>query len=232
MKIIKFLRKPYISMLLAVLVLYTSCNQYDPVLEAKHAFDNAVFNTFKNSKHFDNVINNLKELKTQSRQGTVLEKNKEILSAVNTELGTSLILPDKFLMLSLEMDADQIYDTALNEGWINQEDINLTKNFANDIQVNGFDIAIKNYENKILSLNLSDEEFAKKNAFVNIMKSIDYENSDFFQSLDARSWWRCALALIAFVATFIGLVSCVAIFPCLLAFTLFVNASLAVADHC
>lgn len=229
---IKLLRKPYLSMILAVLVLYASCNQYDPVAETRHTFDSAVFNTFKNSKHFDNVVKNLEGVAIQSRQGSVLEKNKEILTAVNAELGTNLVFPDEILELSLEMNADQIYNTALDEGWMTQEDINLTKDFANDIQTNGFDVAIVNFQSKVLSLNLSDEELARKNAFVNIMKSIDYENPEFFQSHDERSWWRCVLALIAFVAALVGLPFCAAILPCLLAYTLFINASLAVADHC
>lgn len=113
----KNLRKPYLAMIIATLVFYTSCNQYEsPINENKQAFDYEAYSQFKSSNHFENILNKLVGIKKQKSELTTLETNKAILNLVNTELGTTLNLPDELLSLSVETDEEQIYSTALSEG--------------------------------------------------------------------------------------------------------------------
>lgn len=116
---------------------------------------------------------------------------------------------------------------------MNQEDINLIKDFENDVKTNGIDSAINNFENNILTLNLSEEEFDKKVVFVNTVKSLNYEHPDLFINTNAsKSWWRCGLASIALAASIAGLGSCITVVACGLAVLLNVNAAYAFADQC
>jgi hypothetical protein len=236
MKIIKFLRKPYLSIVIATLVLYASCNQYDSNVKPEQTFDYRAYNQFKNSNHFGNILYKLSGIKNQSRQESTLEMNKQILATVNVEVSTNLSFPDELLSLSLADDVEQIYSTALNSNWMNAEEVNRAKNFANDIQMNGFDVAIENYENKIVSLNLSDEEFARENVFVNIIRTLNnqYPNllKEFNSSQEFRGGWRCALACIGLVAATASLAGCATGAACALAVTLVAAAGLAVYEHC
>lgn len=237
MNIIQFLRKPYLAMFLASLMLFASCSQYDTESnEVKQSFDYEAFNTHKSSNHFDNIINKMNSSSKKSSKLSILETNKLILSEVNDELGTSVDLPDSALSMSVDMDANDIYNIALSNGWLNVKDIELAKKFSEDIETKGFDSAIENYQNKVLALNLSNDKFAKSNLFINTIKTLNYENPGLFSintNTQAKSnWYRCALASVALTATTAGLVSCVTIAACALAVLLQVNAVYAFNDHC
>ena len=84
--------------------------------------------------------------------------------------------------------------------------------FLDNIESKGFEYAVEIYQSKIVNLELSPEAFAKKNSFLNIVKSLDYENPDLFErnsELFAKSnSWRCALAILALAATTAGLIGC------------------------
>lgn len=229
-KIRKFLKPT--SMIMACLILFVSCEQYDQDLNLKQqAFDYNVFQEFKNSNHLKSVLKTLES--TLKNTNSTEEMNREILSTVNDEMGTSLTIPDKALTISAEMDADDIYDISLSEGWLSEQDIVLIEEFSEDIQVNGLDIALENYENQILPLNLPDNQFDKHNAFVNIIKSLDHENPELldFRS-QHRSWWRCGLAVVALAAAIASVGSCVTVVACGVAGALIINAGYAVADQC
>ncbi len=233
MNIIKFLRKPYLAMFLASLMLFASCSQYDTELnEVKQSFDYETFNTHKSSNHLDNIMNSLSK---KSSKASVLETNKLILSEVNDELGTDVDLPDSALSMSVDMDANDIYDIALTNGWLEVKDIELAKEFSEDVETKGFDSAVENYQNKVLILNLSNDKFAKSNLFINTVKTLNYENPGLFSTntnTQAKGWYRCALASVALAATTAGLLSCVTVVACGLAVLLQVNAVYAFNDHC
>jgi hypothetical protein len=166
---------------------------------------------------------------------SVLETNKLILSEVNDELGTEVYLPDSVLALSVEMNANDIYNLALTNNWLKVKDVKLAKEFSKDIETKGLDSAIQNYQNKVLTLNLSNDEFAKSNIFINTVKALNYENPGLFSintNTQAKGWYRCALASVALAATTVGLTSCLTIVACGLAVLLQVNAAYAFADHC
>jgi hypothetical protein len=220
---------------MAIVVLFVSCEQYHQTVDqVENRFDYSTFEKFKNSSSLENIINIINQ-KNLVKTSSTLEINRDILKVVNTEMGTDIVLPDEFLTLSTTLEADSIYSIGLKNDWINDDDLIKTRVFADEIQTYGFTKAIKNYENKVLTLNLTQEEFSKEVFFLNFIKSLEHERPDLFKAellYKGQNPWRCALSLIAFVATFSGLASCVFVLPCLLAYTLFVAASLAVGDHC
>jgi hypothetical protein len=239
MNILTFLRKPYLAILLSVLILFSSCGQYGNEIENKQSFDNTQsfnyesFNKFKSQEYKIN-INSLK-----SKKSTSLEKNRNILNQVNTELGTDLIFPDKALEL-VDYDKDEIFQISLKEGWMSQQDVDLTNDFISDIRSNGIDKAISNYEKTILNLSLSNEEFARQNIFLNLIKSINFTNPNLFKmglqdkSLQAKytTWYKCGAASIALAAATASMASCVTIAACGLAIILVYEGSVAVEDNC
>ena len=235
MDILKTLRKPYLSIFLSGLILFVSCERYNETnKQVQNIIDYSIFEHFKNSESFDNIINIL-NTKRLIKKSSKAEVNFEILKIVNSTMGTDIDLPKEFLNLSTVMKASDIFNIGLENNWINNDDIVISKEFAIDIQNNGFSKAITNYENKILGLNMSEVGFSKKVFFLNLMKTINHEIPSIFKSelfYKSQGPWRCLLALIAMVVTFVGLTSCVAIWPCLLSYTMFINASLAVADNC
>ena len=236
MTILKNLRKPYFAMFLSFLMLFISCKQYDSELnEIEQSFDYKAFNTYKNTNHLDAIINKINTSNKDRSNLSVLETNKLILSTVNDELDTGLYLPESLLSMSVDMEANDIYEIALTNNWLDIKAVELTKNFANDAETIGFDLAVENYQNKVLALNLSSKEFAKKNIFINAVKALDYENPKLFtvnNNTQARGWCRCALATIALAATTAALVSCITIVACSLAVLLQVNAVYGFADQC
>jgi hypothetical protein len=233
----KNFRNPYLSMVMAVVVLFVSCEQ-DVVTEVEtiNKFDYSAFNQFKKSNVFDVVITKIEKGELQKTSNSAFERNKNVLDLVNLELGTSLVLPEKLLTLSVEMTAGDIYATSLNNGWLSESDVELAKGLSGDIQLKGVEIAVKHYENKILSMNLSNEEFLKHNLIVNTVKSLNYEYPNLFKEVSfnnkTKSWWRCGLAALALTVAIGNMSTCATIVACGVATLLLVNAGYAVADQC
>jgi hypothetical protein len=217
---------------MASLILFVSCQQYDTNIE-KQSFDNKAFETFKNNPYLENVLNSVK--KHKSKSNTVLGRNTQILNAINSELGTNLTIPNEVLSLSTDIDAEEIYSISLENGLLNHRDVELSKELVGLIEANGVEMAINKYENKISSLNLSNEDFAKHNLIVNTIKSLNYENPAMFTNteyLAKFSWWRCSLAALALTAAIANMSTCATIVACGVATLLLVNAGYAVGDHC
>ena len=233
MNILNYIRKPYLAMFLASLMLFVSCTQYDSIVTKEQNFNYKAFDEFK-SKGFQIDLSSIKNSSV-----SLVEKQKAILNQVNAELGTDLTFPDKAIEL-INYDAEEIYEVSLKEGWMTQQDVDLTNEFLLNIRTDGIDIAISKYEKTILKLSLSDEKFAEKNIFLNIMKSINYENPNFFKadllnkSIQAKSevWYKCAAAVVALTAATLSLASCVTIAACGLAIILVYAGSNSVASMC
>jgi PBP1b-binding outer membrane lipoprotein LpoB len=238
MNIIKIARKPYLSMFLAIIFLFTSCEQYSsPVDNVENNFDYTTFNKFKDSNVFKTIIEKVNKNEFKSKSNSTIQTNRNILNVVNSELGSNLELPDSALQLS-DKNADEMLNIAVENNWMSKIDVELTNEFNSKMQSEGFEVAIKNYETKVLSLTLTAEEFAVKNTFINTMKSMNYENPSIFKtglaskSLQARSWWRCAIAVTCLTAAVASIAGCATGVGCTLAVVCVVGASLAVRDHC
>lgn len=225
-------------MVMATLFLFVSCNQYDTVeVESINKFDYTAFNKYKNSSIFENILNEINKNVLKNKTLSVLEKNKKILSIVNSEVGTNLNLPDLALELS-DKSPGEMLNIALENNWMTNQDVNLTQEFNSDIKSIGFDKAIINYEEKVLKLNLTQEEFNSKNNFINTVKSMNYYQPDVFKSnllnksSQIKSWWRCAIAITCLAAAVATIAGCATGAGCILATVCLVGASLAVGDNC
>lgn len=226
----KFIRP--ISGMMASIILFMSCEQYDQDLNLQEqVFEYNTFSKYQSSTDIQIILQSIKDkLKSNSE---AYHTNKQILESVNREQGTNIDLPEEFLHISLEMEAWEIYDQSLKKDWLTQREVSLYEEFSANIEDKGLASAIKDYENKVLSLNLPNEEFAKHNAFLNIIKAVDYEYpSVFVIDSQGRSPWRCALALVAMTAAIASVTSCVTVAACVVASALIINAGYAVADHC
>lgn len=236
MNILKTFRKPYLSILLSSLILFVSCGQENLQIEnTKNSFDYSTFNEFKNSSSFENIKQTIENNNFKKKSfNSTLEANKMVLNIVNSEIGTNIELPDSALQLT-DYTPEQMLNTSLENNWMNEEDIALTKSLINDVETLGFEKAIKNYENNTLNMRLSSEEFAKKNLFINMIKSMNHENPDLFKldnSVQARGWLRCAASSIALAAAIAASSSCVTIVACGVAIACLYAASTSVADNC
>lgn len=236
MNILKTFRNPYLSILLSSFILFVSCGQDS--LQIENNFDYSAFNKFKNNSSFENIkqiiqSNNFKK----KLYNSTLETNKIILNVVNSEFKTKIELPDLTLQLT-DYTSEQILDISLKNKWVNERDITLIKLLLNDIEAFGFEKAIKNYENNTFNMRLSNKEFSKKNLFLNMIKSINHENPNLFKlkSLDntvqAKSWLKCAASSIALAAAIVASSSCVTIVACGVAIACLYAASTSVADNC
>lgn len=233
MNVLTFLRKPYLSIFMASLILFVSCEQYDvPSEQGINKFDYTAYNEFRGSSAFDNILKTMEEKGLNRSSDSNLELNRKILEIVNTEIGTNLDLPEATLQLT-DYESDQRINEAIKSGLISKTDANLINAFLDDLQSEGFEQSIENYEQKVLTLSLDSEQFAAKNNFVNIMKSLNYQNPSLFStSTSAKSWWRCALSATALVGAIASTSSCVTVVACGFALVAVAAASLSVADNC
>lgn len=227
MNFLKALRKPKLTLFLALSFLIFSCTKYDNLENDNYNFDYKTFENFKSTHHtidFSGVTNN------QKTEIDIIRTNRALLNIINNELGTELNYPD-LILKSLTYSAQELIEISLTESWINQKQVHLLETFSLDLQNKNFDFAIQQMEQNINSLNLNNEEFEQINLFANNLKSLNYKNPNLF-SFDNRSGWRCALAIIALAAATAGLGSCATGVACALAVTLHINAMYSVADHC
>lgn len=203
------------------LILFPSCVQEkgDDFFE-KHEFNYSEFEFFKSNLSFVDNLRMPSELNPSEK--VVFSKN--LLNEINNNFGTDVKFPD-FAFELINKDREQILETSLKQGWIDLEEVELNNMFLEDLQALGFDLAIKNYENKVLNLDLTKEEFLKKNMFINLMKSLEFDNpelfppiSDEFLNLNSRiscdSGWRCAGSIVALTAATASLASCATVLAC------------------
>ena len=215
MNILTILRKPQFAIYASLFMLFFSCSQYEI---RNNAFDYAFFNEQKNNKVFDKIYEKVKAINFERRTNSNLEFKKEILEIVNSEVGTDINLSDEILELS-DYSGNEVLDIAQNKGWISETDKSLLISFNNDFESENFDTAIENYENSVLSMNLSEEEFVKKNNFANIIKLVNSEINNPNEStvnremLSSRSW-GCFFAIIGWIVAIVGLFACATVILC------------------
>ncbi len=229
MNIIKILRKPQLSVILASLVLFVSCSQYDTIEEqpaqSKHTFNYELYNDIisKNKTRFDVV---------KKSNLTDIENDKLILKAINDEFNTDLVVPDDYFRLK-NRTAEEIFDISLAKGWATNDEITIIKKFADDVESSDFKNAISNMENNILTLNPSKKEFAKYNLLVNSLKVIKHDSAakvdaggPILVTLAPGCWLQAAAVVLAGTSFALNCISpaVVLVFPCALS-----TASLLVA---
>lgn len=202
MYIFKRLRNANIVFSASVFMLFFSCTQYEM---SNRVFDDNIYNEFKNG-NIDLFVNdnNTSERSIQNSQNLIIK--------INDHYGTDIKIPDEMFQAFLDEDEAAL----IKNGWLTQTDINLSAELIENINLTGFDSAIETYKNQILSLNLTDEEFAKKNTVVNLLKITNEENPNLLKtdSFQRRGGWSCAWAVVVFLCSFASAMACVTIILC------------------
>lgn len=184
MNIFKLLRKPYLSILMASLILFVSCEQYELNLSEK-SIDYSLFEEFKNTEIDLSFL----------PKGNV--SNYDLSLAIEQEINKlfniSLDLPEEWHQ-SIGLPSEQFLQKSKEYGWIDAKEEQFILEFSNEIKANGSSAAISTYETKILNMNLSQEEFDKKTFFLNAMKSFEYLGF-FDKNLKSNPCWDAILMM-------------------------------------
>jgi hypothetical protein len=206
MNILKKIRNPIFAIYASIFMLFFSCSQYEIRNEiVESAFDSELYDAFKKGD-IELFVNNNSNTKKS------LENSKNLLTKINKHYGTDLKIPDNFFQLFLDRNIDKnvILETSLKEGWLNKNDINLTNELIENINSKGYNSAIDVFKNQTLKLNLSEEEFSKKNTFINVLEIMHDENPSFFETnYLQKGGWGCFWAVAFFIVAVISMVSCV-----------------------
>lgn len=208
MNILKNLRKPNFAVFLSALILFVSCNQYDINNETnERKFDYSAYNSFDGQflvKNFN---------KKSSLQ--------EILKSINKAYQTNIKLPN-----DIEFNAkssENITSQLINKGYLTQQSLNLTNLFMEKLQQTDFDTAISTFENEVLNLQISDEEFIKYNNTINVIKILNKSDKSLFDisnsgekvSIAAKgtSFW-CTVMVVRLGASVAALGLCATVIAC------------------
>lgn len=232
MNILNFFRKPYFSVLCAFSILSISCSQYDTD-EPERSFDYSLKNyTLSESYKLDTVFENI----DINKKSSLDELSKDLLQEINNQLSTSVVLPEVAHNI-FNLNRDEILNIALSEGWVSQKEIDLNEELFDDYKINGFDVAIENYKNRILSMNLTDIEFERQNKFINMIEGFEEFDLAIIDSMNLdvvseKGPWACAGAVFALTVATANLGSCATIIACGAAILLHVIALDGVARKC
>ena len=224
----KNFRKPYLSMVMAAIFLFVSCEQYDSVDTVKaNKFDYELFNKNKNNPIFDKILKEISDSKSQLKKtNTITQRNREILNILNSNMKYKLNLPDSALELT-EFNSKEILDKSLKNKWMTLEDVTLTNSFLKDFKSKGIDLAISNYEDRVLKMNLNETEFSKKNLFINTVMVLKHKKPDAFykdfetnkivlskSGAEDEGVLACIIATIALIGSVAGLAGCATVILC------------------
>lgn len=222
MNLFPLFRNKYFVYTLSLFFFIVSCTTKSVEISSNERnFDYSSFNLIKSNNIFQNLdLRNYVNVKT-----TTLERNQQILDQINLELNTDVSIPDLGLQLT-DYSGEEIIEIALSNQWIDQVDVQLIDDFMIDLQTNNFDYAITNFENTVLSLDISNEKFENLNTMANTLESVNFQHPSIFvdDSLEKSGGWSCALATLALASATAGLASCVTVVACAAAVALHVGA--------
>ena len=180
----------------------------------KNKFD---YTMYENRTNLYNVLNKMNLKKANKVSGRMAyDPYLNSIETLNNEFQTSLEFTnfDQYLIDNQNVDPS----TYEQNGYMSQRDYDLVNTFFTDLNTYNFDTSINRLESNILALNLSQEEFAKYNLFVNSLLVInDYYQSqgyDIFDETTNTSVSRrrispgCAWALAGNAISTVGLNTC------------------------
>lgn len=225
----KNFRKPYLSIIIAAIFLFVSCSKYDietQNINAYHKFDSNLLNSYKeNLTLFNSTLIEISNLRNGKLSNNTLDTQNEIINIINNNFNTTLEVNANFFELSL-LDSEEILNTSLKNSWITEVDIVLINSLIKNIELNGFKKAVESYKSEVHLLNLSDEDFAKKNNFINTLEIINFNNPNYFK-INSGNFskqgpiWECVKATISVVASLVGFAGCATIILCALSIAAF-----------
>jgi hypothetical protein len=219
MNILKPFRRPYFAMLLSSLILFMSCEQ--SISEnAKENFDYSVYKEFSKLNFNNNNSFN---------KSSIITSERLRLDNINSEFNTEINFSDDFLLL-IKKSPEEIEETAISNGWLNENDIYLLNEFESDLRDSNFENALQNFEENVLSLNLSENELNDKILAANALMSLNDESPGIFESNGTS--WGCIRAIAALTISSVALASCATGVACALAVTAWIVSYATYLDNC
>lgn len=199
MNIIKTLRKPYLSIFLASLMLFASCSGNE-ILNENEAEQNSEFSKFDFS-FFEKNKGNLIDMKSFNFDNksslSRIEINDKILNEINNQLGSELELSTDFKELELD-SFESVSNWAINNGTMDEIDIQILTDFNQSLSQLELSQAISALETDVKNSNLSSFKVQKFQYLANVVKLLENERAGFFVSnsnFQQKSCWGAAIGL-------------------------------------
>jgi hypothetical protein len=193
MNIIKTLRKPYLSIFLASLMLFASCSGNE-ILDENVAEQSSEFSKFDFS-FFEKNKGNLIDMKSfnfeKKSSLSRLEMNDKILNEINYQLGSELELSTDFKELELD-SFESVSNWAINNGTMDKIDLQILTNFNKNLSQLELSQAIIALETDVKNSELSSFKIQKFQYLANVVKLLENERAGFFVSnsnFQQKSCW-------------------------------------------
>ncbi len=237
MNILKILRRSYLSIFMASLILFVSCNGNELILEneLEQASENLKFNFSFYESNKGNLIS-LESFKFDNKSSlSRLEINNLILDEINSQLGTSLDYSTSFKQLdSYEAISNYIYENEI----MDENEMQILTDFNTNLSTLEISEAITVLEEDVKDANLSSFKTEKFQYLANVVLLIENQNPSFFtDNTQQRSCWfavaKLALASAALVAACNPATAAATVATaCYLATASFIAASATVGIEC
>ena len=214
MNLLKIFRSPKLTVISALSFLIFSCSQYE--MNETRSFNYALYKTFKEQgiKLIDLDFTDF-----SSRSSTL--NGQDILLTLNNEYGSNLIIPDHILnAMFTKTDIEEVKTFVVSEGLLSNQDVDDLISFVDKTETDNFEVAIGEFEQDIISRNLSEAEFEKYDEIASSFKITNDENPEVFTSDNElnRGIWSCLAAYVVWIAALIGFVAgCATVFLCVAA---------------
>ena len=235
MNVLAKFRKPYISIFLTALMLFVSCSKSD-VSTLDNTMDYSIYNDLIRTSDLSEIFTIINSANKEIESLNSVDRGTRILEIVNSYYSTDLSFPQEFIEIA-DADTEMILATSLQNGWLSQADVNLVNQFMDDLAINSFDTALRNYENTVMNMSLSNQEFAVKNQIANALKSMNhyypekFDNATNFATTD-KSGKSCFRSAVALTVASAALATCATVVACGFAVTAWILAYDLYKDNC
>jgi len=215
------MKNQILSIISAITILFVviSCStEPDNKQQLNNEFDYSIYENNKLQLH--SLVNRINNKTYRYESISKLEQATITINEINKEFNSNLELNNLDLDVINSNNINENWEEFyLNNGYIEQQQIDLINQFKIDVVQTDFNNAISNLESSILELNLNDRQFQEYNLFINtlyIMNDyfVNYESLGTKTTVLARekpSWFAdagCAVAVAANAVSTYGLVAC------------------------
>lgn len=206
-----------------MLIFIVSCTQYEHDT-AKSGFEYSIYTDIKDqSISFDLAF--LTDFKEKKRTEEV--DYEALLLTVNEEYNTNVTLPED-LFETISMSEDDIQSIYLEHGFMDSKQIEVLDKLVIDIGNDGFDIALVKFEDNVLNLGVTQDQFDTYNVFANSIKTMNEVNPEIFVSNMQRTskmdLFKCLAAIAGLGIAVFRLNTCLTFTRCVVAYIGFLLA--------
>jgi hypothetical protein len=245
MKISKFLRKAYVSLFLASLMLFTSCegdsiimNGAPEAIIQKSTFNYSLFENSKGQLLDLNAVAfiNSSDFLSKSTSTSTLDQNNLILGEINQKLGTDLALDDSLKSIELTSKLE-MENYLLSNQLVSTKELIIIDDFNKNLALMNTSEALKLLERDVNNASLSVFEVSRFETLANTVALLDYQEPGAVTTLAAGGCGEALLGLGFALAGIVGACNPPAAgatvgFFCYLAAANYIRASVAVGRAC